>query len=116
MPTYLFLDESTNTVHEVVDTMTSPAAETHFGEYLEIDGKQMRRLPTYPGIDVEKDWAHIAYTLDPADPDVPRVVEHNGTRQVLMLNKREIFDYEAKKRDDPNYQHMRLRYDCGSHR
>lgn len=114
MPHYLLIDDATGTVEEVFDRMSGPIAEARFGDLIEVEGRTLRKALPSPMIDVEKDWAHVAYQIDPDDPDLP---PHRDPRTgcAVFLNKREILDFEAKQDARPP-THQRMRYDFGRHR
>lgn len=115
MPTYVFIDDRDGSVREIVDSMTSPAALCKTGDTLEVDGVALRKVPAFGGnVDVEKDWRHLAFSIDPDDPDVPHVVQVHGSRFAAFKDKREILEFQAKQRARPG-NHMRMEYDFGSH-
>lgn len=115
MPTYMLMDEAANQVVEHFDVMGGEVSEAHFGDVITLEGRELRKLPTFPGVDVEPDWAHRAFQLDPDDPDVPHTyTDKHGLRTALFLNRREIENYQAKHNAKPlTDRHQELRYDFG---
>lgn len=114
MPTYLLIDDQ-NKIVEHFDAIDSDVARCKFGDEVEVDGKRYTKMVTFPGMPaIEPDWAHLAPSIDPDDPDVPRVVEKGGARFAAFANRAEIENYMAKQNARPD-RHMEMRYDFGAH-
>lgn len=114
MPTYVLIDEETDRIVEVVDTMTSEIGEAAAGETVTYDGRPHRKILTPPGVLVEPEWAHVAYQLDPDDPDLPPTKDPI-TGNSVFLNRREIENYQARQNERPD-RHTEMRFDFGIHR
>lgn len=112
MPTYLCADE-TGRITEEFALSSEPLANAHFGDIVQVGDRHLTKLPTFPGMLVEPDWAHVAYQLEEDDPDLPHRCPR--TNAGMFLNKREILDYEAKRAARPD-RHNDMRYDFGSFR
>lgn len=110
MPVYLFLNESDGKIEEVFQPMSECVP---IGETREIDGKKLRRLPSYGAAMVEPDYAHMSWQFEPDLPYAPRV--DPVTRQPILLNKKEILNFEAKHREATEGL-QDFRYDFGIHR
>lgn len=114
MPTYLLIDDASGKIVEHWDTMQSDVAACAFGANVLVDGVSHTKMVTFPGVAVEPEWAHLAFSLDPDDPAVPHVVEKNGARFAAFLNRREIDNCQAEMNARPG-NHMRMQYDYGAH-
>lgn len=90
MPNYTFEDENGQTVEVMLPMSEAPG----WGEWVEIDGKRLRRVVEIPVTEPMVAEYYCEIRSQPRwDPTAPR---HNAMGVGVLLNKKEHADYAAK--------------------
>lgn len=112
MPEYSFQDVKTG---EVVDLYMPASEAVEIGKVIRRGGRRLRRLAAYGAPMAEPDWAHVDFQHRRWTPGAPRYDEKG---RPVLLNKREILNFEARMRENDAKEGIRRddRYDLGQFR